>query len=175
MKKIYSALFAVIVLALAGGIIWIPAMSGVAGEAPPRELLKLYGGLKGFVVLHTPERVEAFRLSHTTGEEPTVTAGPVKVDQKVVKQLVSALSARQSYGWEYGKGCIPVWGVRLSFYRHNDRIDILLCFDCDILRVSLNGKPIEHEDFDPIRPQLVRAMKAIFPNDPVVQNLPEVS
>ena len=39
MKKIYSAIFAVIALALVGGIIWLSATSGVPEEAPPRELL----------------------------------------------------------------------------------------------------------------------------------------
>lgn len=148
----------------------LPAEAGSSSK-----LGTLYGGPKGFAVLKNPERIEAFRLSHVAGEEPVVTAGPIKVEQPTSQQIVSLLSADKSFDWNLGKGCIPIWGVRLSFYRGTDRLDVLLCFQCDILGVSLNGKELKFEDFDPVHAQLVKIVKVIFPDDPEIQKLSEES
>ena len=162
-----------IALAMLMGTTCLQLLSPAVASAPQPALVKLYGGPKGFAVLQKPDRVEAFRLSHAIGEEPVITAGPLKVEPPIAGQIVSILSAQKSYGWEFGKGCIPNWGVRLSFYRGADRLDVLLCFECDILAVSWNGKKAQHEDFDPVRAELVRAVKALFPDDPVIQKLLE--
>ena len=162
----------VAVIAAAAGAKWFLMARSLATP----ELLKLYGGDAGFAVLQKPERIEAFRVSDPRrSNEPIVTEGPVAVTGSVAQELVSVLSSHQPYGWDYAKGCVPEWGARLSFYRGTDRVDILLCFQCDLLMVSLNGTQTtgDVEDFDPIRPQLVRAVKAIFPNDPELQALPE--
>jgi len=160
-----GAIFVVAIVAVAIGAKWF-------FSAPSPELLKLYGGPEGIAVVQKAERVEAYLLDHDfrRGQEPTVKEGPVAISEPIASQLVSALSSHDSYGWSYAKGCIPVWGVRLSFYRGADRVDILLCFQCDLLQVSLNGnRTAGNEDFDPIQPQLAHAVKAIFPNDPNIQ------
>jgi hypothetical protein len=171
---LFGAVMVVAVIAATAGAKWF--LTARSSATP--ELRKLYGGSEGFAVLQKAERIEAFRLNHNyrAGQEPTVTEGPITVSQPVAQQLISVLSAHEAYGWNYAKGCIPVWGVRLSFYHGADRVDILLCFQCNLLLVSLNGTQTtgDVEDFDPIRPQLVQAMKAIFPNDQVIQNLPEI-
>ncbi len=170
---LFGAVTVVAVATATAGAKWFLLSRSAAAPAPTPELLKLYGGAKGFAVLQKADKVEAFRVSHRGTQEITVTEGPVTVPPSVATQLVSVLSAHQAYGWDYAKGCIPFWGVRLAFYRGADRIDILLCFQCDILSVSLNGTQAEYEDFDPIRPNLVRAIKEIFPNDPTLQALSE--
>jgi hypothetical protein len=163
--KFKGAIIVGTILAVTAGAIWF--------RAARAELLKLYGGPAGFAALQSPERVEAYRLSHSIGREPTVTEGPVAVNPSVAKQLGTVLSAHGAYGWNFAKGCVPVWGVRLSFYRGTDRVDVLLCFECDILRVSLNGTNSGNEDFDPIRPHLLRVLREIFPDDQEIKTLPE--
>jgi hypothetical protein len=144
-----------------------------AATAPYRQLLKLLGGTKGFAVLLKPERVDAFRLDHMIGEEPVVKGGPAAVGKDTVKDLTTVLSAPESFLWNIGKGCIPVWGVRFSFFRGDDRLEVLLCFNCDILGVRLNDGELQDQNFDRVRPQLVRLVKAVFPDDPVIQKLAE--
>ena len=168
---LFGVVTVVAVIAVTAGAKWL------IQQARSSELLELYGGPEGFAVVQKAERVEACRLNHDfqSGQAPSVTEGPIAVPEPIASQLVSTLSSRDAYGWDYAKPCIPVWGVRLAFYRDTDRIEILLCFQCDILSVSLNGVPTTDEDFDPIRPQLVRAVQAIFLKDQEIQALPEIS
>jgi hypothetical protein len=166
---LFGAVMVVAVMTATAGAKWFL----MARSPATPELLKLYGGRKGFAVLQKPDRIEAFRLSHPRGSnEPSVTEGPVAVTGSVAQELVSLLSAHDAYGWNTWPGCIPDWGVRLSFYRGADRIDVLLCFQCNLLSVSLNGTKIGDGYFGPMRPHLVRAIKEIFPNDQALQELP---
>ncbi len=151
----------------------ISARSVPAGTAPDRQLLKLLGGTRGLAALLKPERMEAFRLDHTISEKPVVKNGPVAVGKDTVKELTAVLAAPGSYLWNMGKGCIPVRGVRFSFFRGDDRLEVLLCFNCDILGVRLNDGELQDQNFDRVRPQLMRIVKAIFPDDPVIQKLSE--
>jgi hypothetical protein len=173
---LFGVVVVMAVVAATAGAKWFLMARAPATPAPTPELLKLYGGRNGFAVIQKPDRIEAFRVSDPKrSNEPIVTEGPVAVTATVAQELVSVLSSHQAYGWDYAKGCVPEWGVRLAFYRGTDRVDILLCFQCDLLMVSLNGTETTRdvEDFDPIRPNLVRAIKQIFPNDPALQSLPE--
>jgi hypothetical protein len=171
--KIKAVIVLGAITAVTVGAIWFRAARAPAAPAPTPELLQLFGGREGFAVLQGAERIEAFRLNHPRGQEPTVTEGPVPVTRPIAPQLVSLLSAHDAYGWNSWPGCIPLWGVRLSFYRGADRIDVLLCFQCNLLSVSLNGTKIGDGNFRPMRPHLVRAIKALFPNDQALQELPE--
>jgi hypothetical protein len=50
-------------------------------------------------------------------------------------------------------------------------VDVVFCFQCDILSVYQNGVAVASEDFDPIRPALVPLMKKLFPKDGEIQSL----
>jgi len=63
--------------------------------------------------------------------------------------------------------------MRLSFVNKSGRVDILLCFECDVLLVGRDGHFISGEDFDCSRAVFVRAAKEAFPNDDLMQQLDE--
>ncbi len=100
-----------------------------------------------------------------------MSAGPINVPDDEVSKLRAVLLDESTYGWEYAKGCIPDYGVRIQFQHDSDEVDVLLCFECNILLVYHNGKAVGGEDFDDGRPQLVEIAKAVFPDDEVIQSL----
>ena len=69
------------------------------------------------------------------------------------------------------KGCEPVFGVGVTFARGEQSVDVLFCFECDILAVYQGGRGVGDEDFDPARTRLVRLVKKFFPADDVIQQL----
>ncbi len=100
-----------------------------------------------------------------------MSAGPINVPDEEVSKLRAVLLDESTYGWDYAKGCIPDYGVRIQFQHKTDNVDILLCFECDILLVYHNGKVVGGEDFDDGRAQFVAIVKTLFPDDQAIQSL----
>lgn len=139
-------------------------------------LNRLFGDKESQAVVAKPMKVQAYRLPDDSLHQPTVKdfktiAGPVAVDDALAKSVSQLLLDEKSYLWEVGKGCEPSFGVRLEFTQGDKSTDVFFCFDCNILEVYVNGKPVGSEDFDDVRPQLVKAMQKIFPDDKVIQGL----
>lgn len=143
----------------------------------------MFDGESGLGTVRHAEKVEAYRISSppmsvsaaNRVKKYPVLAGPVSVPTALAATVTTALLSPESYGWEWVKGCMPEYGVCLSFYRQSDRIDVFLCFECRILMIVHNGVACGGEDFDPIARTLVRAAKMLFPVDGVIQALPEDS
>jgi hypothetical protein len=136
----------------------------------------LFGDKQAQAVVSKPTKVQGYRLADDSLFRPTVkdfkmTAGPVAVDDKLAQSMAQLLLDEKSYLWDVGKGCEPHFGVRLEFVQGDKSIDVFFCFECDILQVYANGKPVGSEDFDDVRPQLVKMMQKIFPEDKVIQGL----
>jgi hypothetical protein len=120
-----------------------------------RTVRRLWGGPDGLALLRHAERVEAYRLGALSNindwqtarvsDYPT-TAGPVAVPNAVVARLARALGDPKSFLWDDAKACIIRPGVRLDFIRGNDRLQILLCFECDNLSNYLNGESVGSRD-----------------------------
>lgn len=156
-------------------------------DNPPHdaELAALYGGAGGLAVVANPDRVEAFRLRPTPESAPRspdayddlanfpTASGPVAVPAGAAATLSSSLISPRSYLWAGDlKSCgAPTPGVRLSFLPGVDRVDVLLCFRCEILLVYRGGHLTGGKDFDPIQGALARSVKALFPDDPAIQAL----
>ncbi|MBA3480316.1 MAG: hypothetical protein H0T51_00740 [Pirellulales bacterium] len=147
-------------------------------------LVKLFGGVSNMRVVRHPTRVEAYLLGDPPGGSPPehyvspldypVTAGPIVVPSNSVGIISEALLANDTYGWEWDKACgPPVYGVKLSFYQAKDRLDVYLCFQCDVLTTARDGQVFGSEDFDNARHVLVKALKQVFPNDKVIEELSE--
>ena len=174
--KIVAVVIVAAVLAVGGTLLWAFADRS---QPTPRhkhadDVEKLFGGPDGFATLKSPDRIEAFRIEddRQTGQ-PHVISKPIVVAKPLATELTAILSSPDSYGWDYAKFCELQLGVQLSFYRGDDRLDVLLCFQCDELQVRWKDARSEAEDFDAIRPPLVRAVKALFPDDAVIQGLKE--
>ena len=68
------------------------------------------------------------------------------------------------------KLCSPNYGLRLRFERGKDSVEILFCYECDILQVTHNGR-IKEENFDFAHNKLVKAVQAVFPKDDAIRKL----
>ena len=88
-----------------------------------------------------------------------------------IPPLLSVLLDPTTYEWEYSKGCIVTPGVKLTFQSDGRQVDILFCFECDILSVYRDGKLVSSGNFDFGRRQLVDLLKANFPDDQLIQSL----
>ena len=139
----------------------------------------MFDGDSGIETIRHSDKVEAYRIDlplspvnnrNRVGDYP-ILSGPVRVPVELTSELVAVLLSPESYVWEWMKMCDPEYGVCLSFYRMGDRVDILLCFECSIVMMAHNGVATGGEDFDYMRPTLVRAAKALFPSDSVIQGL----
>ena len=174
MNKRKIRLLSLVVVMLGGLAFW---------QWPRRTLgdvVALYGGTDSFAVLQKADTVVAYRLSPIPVESHpetlsdfTFSKGPVSINEELAEKLAAALSDPYSYGWDFVKACIPTYGVRLSFEADGGTLDILLCFECDILAIFDDGTAIGGEDFDYMRPVLVQAVQNIFPDDVELRALAE--
>lgn len=136
----------------------------------------LFGDKEAQSVVAKPTKVQAYRLADNSFYKPTVkefkvVAGPVAVDDPLAKSVGQLLLDEKSYLWDVGKACDPIFGVRLEFIQGDKSTNVCFCFECDILQVYVDGKPVGSEDFDDVRPQLVKMMQKIFPEDKAIQGL----
>lgn len=146
-------------------------------------LRNLFGGRRGLAVVRNPDKVELFRLgdlpAHIDGWKAApadfpVVAGPVAASSKTATELSDALLDRATYHWHAAKTCgDPLYAIKASFFQASDRVDVYFCFQCEDLAVVLNGMKTGAEDFGNSRQIFVRAGKAAFPNDAVLQSLEE--
>lgn len=140
---------------------------------------QIFDGASGIETVKHPDRVDVFRIGPPSPrgrkegriDDYPILAGPISVPQDMQAGLSNSLLSPDSYVWETLKGCLPEFGVCLSFYRKAERVDVFLCFECDILMISHNGLASGGEDFDHIHPALVRVAKQLFADDHVIQAL----
>ncbi|MBC7815619.1 MAG: hypothetical protein IAG10_01830 [Planctomycetaceae bacterium] len=142
---------------------------------------EMYGGVDGLMTVTHPQKVEAYRLKPNLkydGTEYTdpndnyeVIAGPALVPETVLAEVSAVLVSPRSYGWDYAKACMPRYGVRLSFQRGADQVEVYLCFECKILLVTRNASVTGGGNFDPMNATLVRAAQTLFPNDSEIKKL----
>ena len=134
----------------------------------------MFLGWQRFEVLLEADRVESYRLGEEDHPEgiggrrvlsrgPNLTAGQVAA-------LEALLIDPDSYVFSSVKRCDPTPQVALRHVRGDETVDVILCFDCDIWEFDFQGRA-SIEDFDPVRPQLVELVKALFPQEPAVQKL----
>lgn len=148
----------------------------------PTPIEKLFGGRDNLAVVTQPEHVMAYRVGplpegivwqQEAFSDYPIVSEPVELPVATAKQVSAALASPATYDWYWAKACQPVYGVQLSFIRGAERVDVLLCFECDMLLVGRNGQTLGGEDFDHARGILVRAVKECFPDDEVIQQLRE--
>ena len=141
---------------------------------------KITGSSAALEIIKYPSRVEAFALIENHGLDLDLDKldsytriGPIALSPALTTNISGILSDQATYVLG-GKGCIPIYGIRLRFVGQSDSVDVLLCMNWDILMFAFKKEQkYEERDFDPSRPQIVRLLKQVFPNDNVVQSLKE--
>ena len=129
------------------------------------------------------DRMEAYRVetpadrnsSSNALEDFPIIKGPIAISQSDAQELHATLQDRNSYLWDLKKGCEIIPGVRFDFTRGNDRLSVLVCFQCDMVVNYLNGKIVGGGNTDKVRPTLVRIARSLFPDDPAIRSLAEQS
>ena len=125
-----------------------------------------------YEIVAAPEKVEIGLLKQPSYENPAhkLRKGPAQLKAADAKLFSTVFTNFGSYQWGVMKMCLPDFGVKLKFSRNNSSVVILLCFDCDILDVTFNGKT-KSENFDPTHGRLVNLVQKIFPNDSELKKL----
>ena len=141
-----------------------------------KELLPIYGSQQVIDIVQASTDVHAYRLADAGYYQDDLAdyerAGePVRIPGTDRETLRDLLLDEGSYELEIAKGCEPVFGVGVSFVVGEQAVDVLFCFQCDILAVYQDGRVVGDEDFDPARTRLVALVKKFFPNDDVIQQL----
>lgn len=149
-----------------------------AEQAPgsSQELLAVFGNQQVIDTVQAASTVRAYRLADASFYQDQLSsydrAGEaVAVSEADRLQLRDLLLDEESYELEMAKGCEPVFGVGVTFTSGEQRVDVLFCFECDILAVYQDGRGVGDEDFDPARTRLVKLVKKFFPADDVIQQL----
>lgn len=139
-------------------------------------LNSVFGGSAAIETLQNARSVNAFRLAnssehHVRMSDYEFTDGPVVVPADSILTLRSTLLDASSYEWDSVKGCIPNYGVRIQFKNRLEVVDVLFCFECDILAVYYNGVMVGGEDFDNVHGTFLSVIKELFPDDIAIQEL----
>jgi hypothetical protein len=147
---------------------------------PPRHFVEeLLGGKDAYETVANPDKVEAWLLNtiedQRDNEMPPERIGPKKLMSGffgvgVDKTFSDLLLDFNSYAWSAMKLCSPDFGLRLRYTRGKDIVEFQLCYDCDILEVSHNGR-IQQENFDFVHDKLVKAAQGAFPFDEKIGKL----
>ncbi len=177
------------------GMNWLAMLLAIAaglitpGCAEPQS--KTESALGGKRVLDTikhADRIEAYRLrpqfvddsahlleeddrERTKASDYEVVGDAVDVPDDIAKRFAAILDAPESYLWDMASGCVPDYGVRLSFVRDSERVDVLFCLECDLLSVFRNDRARGGADFSPAHGRLVAEFKKLFPDDRAIQGL----
>jgi hypothetical protein len=143
---------------------------------PVRDAL---GGYNGLSLLRNAERIEVYRLKPPTDRDQwrmagvqdfAVILGPITLSSESAKQIVAILDDPTAYS-HLAKGCIPLPGVRVDFIRGNDRLQVLLCYECMMLDSYINDERVGGADFDRAFSALAGWVQPLFPDDPKIQSL----
>jgi len=99
--------------------------------------------------------------------------GPIRLPTSKSEIVCRALTDARNYGWNTVKDCWLKPCVKMTCVKDDQSVEILYCFTCNILGICSNDKTVRGEDFDMIRPLLIRNLKPLFPNNKLIQGLPE--
>ena len=154
---------------------------GAGCSSASGRVAKLYGGADAMRTLQTPDKVEVFRIAHEIRVKPgtpttgklhrwPILAGPSPVAADAARRLADILR-RDIYEWNSAKGCKIMPGVAVRFTRGGMQLDVVFCFECDILVTYFNGREIGSEDFDRAHRALAAVAKELLPNDAEIQKL----
>ncbi len=163
----------------------IASVAFLSGCGPSSPSERALGGKSVLQIIQHPDSVQASRLRPPSDtelekqanadriqvEDFEIVGDAIEVPAAIAERIGSILASPESYSWD-PKGCVPIYGVRLSFHWEDSRVDILLCLECDILMVFQDGFMRETSNFDPAHDLLVAELKSLFPDDKEIQGLP---
>ena len=177
-------LFKTLAVALAVVVLIVTLLAIVAQrDEVDSRVANMFGGEQNMAILQHPDRVEILRIgSIQTADDPfrqgppseyPIITGPRTLSASMIGALTHDLIQPDTYVWDAVKTCLPTPGIRIDYIRGDDRLQLLICLKCDIMQVFRNDVRVGEEDFDAIHSEMVRIAKAAFPDDPIIQKVPE--
>ena len=158
--------------------------SGCFDEGPegqPRlgRMGKLYGGAEGLDTVESPDHVEAFRLRPPSPGKGTthfndwpVVGQPVRVPSSIASRFSHGLTRESTFPrWEEPKVCDPRPGFMLRFTSGGRHVDVVFCFECQILFTYRASESLWYANFDGSTKAIAGLFLQIYPNDPVLSSL----
>jgi hypothetical protein len=140
-------------------------------------LVRVFGNAKAVEVLRHPDRVEVQRLvgKYLSGDTDVslLASYPAKGDAfQIPTDVASGISAAllngENFGYRDMPNCATRYGVRLTYFRGADRVDVLFCFECGVLETFWNQRSIHSQSFASYN-LFAAAMKELFPHDEQIQ------
>lgn len=137
------------------------------------QLIESLGGAQVAAVIKNSQRTEVALIeppddkqSHPPNEfvdigEPRTSPGELAQD---FRRILLDPNENVRYAG-MSKSCIPRYGVRVSFFAGQDRVDVYLCFECAIMATCLNGEPAGENNFELAYRQLISDIRKIYPDD----------
>ena len=158
--------------------------SGCFDEGPegrPRlgRMGKLYGGAEGLDAVESPDHVDAFRLRPPAPgqqiprfNEWPVVGQPVRVAPAVASRFSRGLTRESTFPrWEEPKACDPRPGFLLRFTSGGRHVEIVFCFECQILFTYRASESLWYANFDGSTRTIAGLFLQVFPGDPVLSRL----
>jgi hypothetical protein len=160
------------------------AFASCAEDGLDRRVVKELGGKEVAHTLATAPRVLAYRVkpdpvkadapeAKTAVAGYPVIGGAVALDAETSKNLRAVLLDPGAYEFGVAKACEFVPGVGVRFVGEERTIDVVFCFECDVLSIRALGSERWQGggSFDPGRARFVAVMKQVFADDKTIQEL----
>ena len=93
------------------------------------------------------------------------------ISTEATSTLLEILLDPESFDWENQKSCIVTPGVKVSFQDSSHLVEIVFCFECDILVVYRDNELMSTGNFDYVHGALVEWLQREFPENPIIQEL----
>jgi len=142
-------------------------------KTPVGDIYTVYHSDEVLEVIKTPDTVTANRLeqwdSESDMEQPhkfeeyKALGQPTKLNEANARQMAEILLSSYSYVWDSAKACVFNPGYRVRFSKSEQVVDVLFCFECDILNVFWNEQVIGGEDYDNVSSRLRNILDSSIP------------
>ena len=168
-------LLAVVVVVAAAGAIYVATV----GRS---QISTLFGNAENIAIVRDATRVEAYRVTLPGGDAPNedtspldyeITSDPVRLPTAMASELAKTLLSSDTYSGAAAACGPPIYGVKISFFRNAERVDVYFCFHCSVLRVVRDERVYGGADFGNAEQVFVKAVKTLFPNDVEIQAIRE--
>lgn len=167
-------LLAVVVVVAAVGAVYVSTV----GRS---QISTLFGGAENIAIVRDATRVEAYRVTLPGSDAPNedtspldyeITSDPVRLPTAMASELAKTLLSSDTYSGAAAACGPPIYGVKISFFRNAERVDVYFCFHCSVLRVVRDEQVYGGADFGNAEQVFVQAVKTLFPNDAEIQAIP---
>lgn len=142
----------------------------------------LFGGAENIAIVREATRVEAYRMALPEDDVPSedtspldydIASEPVRVSAVMARELATTLLSSDTYSGAASACGPPLYGVKVSFFRDAERVDVYFCFHCSVMRVVRDERVHGGVDFGNAEQLFVQAVKALFPDDAEIQAIRE--